>query len=178
MDKLANGIWQIKKMLNTEECNLIVKIACSGGFTIAHKQAMGRYNQETFIESSEVYLMLFYHLQRCICECHEIASIISIQQIIECYRYYKGDYITPHYDRAREIEPNIWSTHTLLVYLSDSVIGGETAFPKKHIRVIPELGKALLFEHGVLHQAIEVLEGVKYVSRANIALAKYKLDSL
>ncbi|TVP60096.1 MAG: hypothetical protein EA343_18345 [Nodularia sp. (in: Bacteria)] len=174
MKKVANGIWEIEKFLNAIDCKSILDKAYLCGFKIAKQQKRGRYNQETFIDYGEVALKLFFRLQKCISEYSKITTITSIGKVIECYRYEQGDYITAHYDKSTEIDHNSWSTHTLIIYLSDNVMGGETSFLKHNIIVVPELGKAVLFEHSILHQANEVLEGIKYVSRLNVGLMNYE----
>lgn len=174
MNKLANGIWEIKKFLSILDCNLIINQAIIQGFKEARKQKVGRYNQETFIHYPKISSKLFFLLEKHISEYSQLTKIISMGEIIECYRYKEGDYILLHGDKEIKISSNCWSTHTLIIYLSHNFIGGETVFPKHNIRVIPEIGKALLFEHGLLHQANKVLDGIKYVSRCSVTLADYQ----
>lgn len=174
MEKLADGIWEIKNFLKIVECNSIVNKACLCGFQTAQQKKIGRYNQETFIDDPEVSSKLLFLLKKCISEYSKITTVTSIGKVLECYRYEQGEYITAHHDKATELDHNIWSTHTLIIYLSDNVKGGETAFSKHNITVIPELGKAVLFEHSILHQANEVLEGIKYVLRFNVGLMNYE----
>lgn len=67
--------------------------------------------------------------------------------------------------------------YTLLVYLSgvnEGLVGGETVFYSHHkevLRVTPKTGMALVHRHGrecLLHESLEVKEGVKYVLRSDV----------
>ena len=51
--------------------------------------------------------------------------------------------------------------------LNDDVVGGATEFADAD-RVLPEAGKALFFDHHVLHQGAPVREGLKYVLRTDV----------
>jgi hypothetical protein len=174
MEKVADGIRAIKSFLTVEKCNSIINRACLYNFQKARMQNKGRYNQETFIYDPEESSRFLFQLQSCITQYSVITTVTSIGKVLECYRYTEGDYITAHCDKSTKTDRSCWSTHTIIIYLNDNFTGGETDFPKNNIKVIPKVGKALLFEHGILHQANQVLEGVKYLLRLNVALNNYE----
>ena len=64
------------------------------------------------------------------------------------------------------------SLKTLLIYLNEDSVGGETVFFTEHgtelLRVIPRTGTALCFSHELLHEGRVVLSGRKYVLRTDI----------
>jgi prolyl 4-hydroxylase len=53
-------------------------------------------------------------------------------------------------------------------YLNDDFTGGETEFPELGKRITPLRGRALLFQHRVLHAALTPATGVKYVLRTDV----------
>jgi len=53
-----------------------------------------------------------------------------------------------------------------MVYLNGGARGGETRF--ENVSITPEPGLALLFDHYLLHEGAEVIEGTKYVLRTDV----------
>lgn len=94
---------------------------------------------------------------------------IGLNERLRVYRYTPGQAFRWHYDGAFRRNAEEVSMLTLLIYLSDVVRGGSTVFqPWTKDVVQPAPGLALLFEHHVLHQGNEVLEGTKYVLRSDV----------
>lgn len=90
------------------------------------------------------------------------------EQVRLC-RYQPGDYFVPHRDHTLR-EQDAQSLFTLLIYLSDGFVGGETRFllPDGPLQVTPERGKALCFEHELVHEGMLMEQGTKYVLRADL----------
>jgi len=78
---------------------------------------------------------------------------------------------------------------TFIVYLNEGFEGGETpffhvnSFDRKNREVkpgvgpppvlcVPEIGKALIFQHDILHQGNEVFSGLKYAMRMDVMYAR------
>ena len=57
---------------------------------------------------------------------------------------------------------------TLVFYLNDGFEGGETDFPELERQIAPARGRALLFQHRILHEATEVRRGEKLVLRTDV----------
>jgi hypothetical protein len=53
-------------------------------------------------------------------------------------------------------------------YLNDDFTGGETLFPELRRNIAPRRGRALLFQHRVLHEASAVTAGEKLVLRTDV----------
>lgn len=87
---------------------------------------------------------------------------------LRLYRYDVGQRHGPHWDSVVELPGGLRSLVTLVFYLNDDFEGGETDFPELQQRVQPMTGRALLFQHRILHEAMEVAAGVKYVLRTDI----------
>jgi hypothetical protein len=94
------------------------------------------------------------------------------------YRYAAGQKFDWHLDGAFHRPNGETSKLTFMIYLNDSVVGGCTAFNLRREgvlretdpirRVLPVVGKALVFRHDVLHTGEVVLDGVKYVVRSDV----------
>jgi hypothetical protein len=90
---------------------------------------------------------------------------------LRVYRYTEGEHHSAHWDTVVELPDHISSRITLVFYLNDDFTGGETEFPELAQRVTPRRGRALLFQHRVLHTALPVVGGAKYVLRTDLLYA-------
>lgn len=88
------------------------------------------------------------------------------------YRYERAQRFAAHYDGSFRRSPHQASELTLLLYLNDDFTGGETAFLQHDLRVRPERGAALLFQHQLLHEGCAVEAGVKYALRSDVMYAE------
>ena len=92
---------------------------------------------------------------------------------IQIVRYGPGGHYKPHYD-ADETPNNNQRLSTLIVYLTDNFIGGETHFPNIDFTMKPRKGDALLFYNvdpknrclfeNSLHAGKPVISGAKYIA--------------
>ncbi|CAK9059591.1 unnamed protein product [Durusdinium trenchii] len=101
---------------------------------------------------------------------------IGLNENIRIYKYSGGDVFGQHVDGSNQTSLG-QTEYTLLVYLSgvnEGLVGGETVFYSHHkevLRVTPKTGMALVHRHGrecLLHESLEVKEGVKYVLRSDV----------
>lgn len=84
------------------------------------------------------------------------------------YRYLPGHFFSPHRDGAFRRSDHEESLFTLIVYLNDGFVGGETWFLDEERAIEPKPGRALLFNHALVHEGRKVLEGVKYAVRSDV----------
>lgn len=87
---------------------------------------------------------------------------------LRIYRYGPGERHGAHWDTIVELAGGVRSLLTLVFYLNDGFTGGDTDFPELDARVAPQAGRALLFQHRVLHRACEVTSGEKFVLRTDV----------
>lgn len=90
-------------------------------------------------------------------------------EVMQCTEYNVGDMYDYHYDAIK----GAVRVATVLVYLNEGMVGGETHFPRLNdMKCVPTTGKALIFTPQTLsgttipdmiHSALPVLEGEKYV---------------
>jgi prolyl 4-hydroxylase len=86
------------------------------------------------------------------------------------YRYDVGHKFAPHYDGYFERDTGERSRLTFMIYLNEGFQGGETKFyigSDKFI-ITPETGKALVFQHKLLHEGAPIEKGRKYVLRTDV----------
>jgi hypothetical protein len=57
---------------------------------------------------------------------------------------------------------------TFLIYLNEGCVGGDTIFRQGNLNVTPKVGTAIIFEHHLWHQGVEVESGLKFVLRSDI----------
>ncbi|HTL83403.1 MAG TPA: 2OG-Fe(II) oxygenase [Bacteroidia bacterium] len=165
---MDSGIWMIDDLLNDAECDKIIGRIEERGFKVARQYDKGRHNKETFIVEKDVeekLIAVFDKLK--LVSPEKTVEIEKVSHPLEFYKYDKGDYITCHTDAPREIEKDLWSEYTLVLYLNDNYYGGETNFPVRHIKVTPRKGCGLIFDQRYDHEACEVGEGTKYILRTN-----------
>lgn len=80
---------------------------------------------------------------------------------LQVLRYRPDGYYRPHRDENGQGEKiRIW---TVLVYLNDDYLGGQTHFDEGDRLVTPRLGRAVVFDSRHRHTAQPVLEGTKLV---------------
>ena len=87
---------------------------------------------------------------------------------LRLYRYGAGERHGAHWDTVVELEDGVRSLVTLVFYLNDAFEGGATDFPELGRGVSPRTGRALLFQHRILHEATRVLAGEKFVLRTDL----------
>lgn len=84
------------------------------------------------------------------------------------YRYEVGQHFGLHQDQGYAGPGGSRSLLTSMVYLNEDFDGGETDFPEQQRVVVPRTGKALWFQHMLLHAGRRVVRGSKYVLRSDV----------
>ncbi len=95
-------------------------------------------------------------------------GVVGANERLRCYRYEAGQYFAPHHDGAFIRDAQERSTLTFMIYLNEGFTGGETALLDLGEVVVPRTGRALLFQHAILHEGCAVTSGVKYAVRSDI----------
>ncbi|CAO2821089.1 unnamed protein product [Amaranthus hypochondriacus] len=120
---------------------------------------------------------------------------VGLNPNIRFYRYKAGQRFGRHIDESVDLGDGKHTFYTLLIYLSgspqskgkndvksqsnsDPLVGGETVFYGSRNSVVAEVapaeGMALVHIHGdkcMLHEARNVIKGVKYVFRSDVVFA-------
>lgn len=90
------------------------------------------------------------------------------------YRYKDGQQFRPHIDGPYKIDEDNKSKITLLIYLNEDFVGGNTTLVLEGQEIVPKEGKLFLFEHKIMHCGRPVTEGTKYVLRTDVMYTKIK----
>lgn len=93
---------------------------------------------------------------------------VGIYQPLRVYRYEPGQQFAPHHDQSYQDGSGRRSLLTFMIYLNEDFTGGTTTFPDQKQEIHPRAGRALLFQHMLLHCGERVLTGTKYVLRSDV----------
>lgn len=142
-----------------------------------------RNNDRQALEDADLAQEIWKGMQDVVRESTNMGTKVpkGLNSNIRVYRYRKGHSFGAHYDESvQDKATGLWTDWTLLIYLNQDMLGGETVFykdssPKNRkpdpIVVQPKKGMALLHRHGqhcLLHEAMEVKEGSKWVLRSDV----------
>lgn len=94
--------------------------------------------------------------------------LVGANERIRLYRYTAGQHHGVHWDTPVERSAHEYTLLTFVIYLNEGFEGGGTYFPELDQRIVPKVGRALLFQHRVLHEAEDVSSGEKYVLRTDV----------
>lgn len=97
---------------------------------------------------------------------------IGLNERFRFYRYKDGQQFKPHVDGAFKRTDEEQSRITLLIYLNENFIGGNTTLVLEEQEIIPKIGKLFLFEHKIMHCGRPVDTGTKYVFRTDVMYKK------
>lgn len=100
-----------------------------------------------------------------------IMQYVGCNPMFRIAKYQPGGQFEIHMDGVNEDDHENTSVLTLNIFLNDDFDGGETDFlHNKRLRcsVLPEVGKAALFDHGQYHRGNKVSNGEKYLLRTDI----------
>jgi hypothetical protein len=163
------GLWRLERFLAPRDCAVLTVRAEAAGLRPAHLHAEGRRNREAFLHWPDVRAILARRLRRRMRDCPGLdLRTARFAGPLECYRYDPGDHVAAHRDASAPGRPDAGTECTLLIYLTDGVVGGATVFPELGVSVRPARGDALLFRSSLLHEGALVQVGTKYVLRCSV----------
>jgi prolyl 4-hydroxylase len=97
---------------------------------------------------------------------------LGLNERFRFYRYKDGQQFKPHIDAPFKRNETELSKITLLIYLNEDFVGGNTTLVLEGQEIEPKEGMLFLFEHKIMHCGRPVNEGTKYVLRTDVM---YKL---
>ncbi|KAJ1558008.1 hypothetical protein HK096_004085 [Nowakowskiella sp. JEL0078] len=115
---------------------------------------------------------------------------IGINPVFRFSKYLDGGHFSPHRDGGFVINDNLRSIFTILVFLNDGYVGGDTLFFNDNcksndtleeipcFRIVPKAGTALIFNHDCRHAGEKVVAGTKYIFRTDIIFERIDLPLL
>jgi len=168
-------IFVIRDFLSPDECEQLIQRSEALGyetFTIDGEVFADYRNNARLIVDDPVLAKTFWpraaeHLPHII----EGQPASGFNPRFRFYRYTGSEAFAPHHDGSVRLGDQT-SKLTFMVYLTDVPKGGETRFydddVKLKLSVQPERGKALVFNHIILHEGVAVEAGSKYVLRTDV----------
>ena len=167
-------------ILSDQECAAWVSWGEQTGFALEKhaqtSQIAHRDNGRLAVESDEIANAIFERLRPLVPK--EVAGrrASGCNPNIRLYRYVPGQRFGPHVDQANRLANGSVTEFTVLLYLSDGIVGGETIFYGSHgdeaLRFAPKKGAALVHSHGgrcLTHEGAQVQSGTKYLLRTDVA---------
>ncbi len=91
---------------------------------------------------------------------------VGLDARLRFYEYSEGARFSRHHDISYEA-PHERSFLTLLVYLNEGMVGGETTFDDE-LSISPQQGTCVIFPHELMHQGLPVTQGSKIVLRSDV----------
>jgi len=171
-------IFQIDNFLSPNECLAFIKQSEIEGYVNADVQFKQtrrlvtniRNNERVNYFSEELAIHLWAKLSGINFPCILNQHAIALSPHFRFYKYKSGQKFNMHKD-GRQVMGNNRTLCTLLIYLNDNYVGGNTEFRTDQIVVSPKTGSALCFEHHEWHKGCVITEGIKYVLRTDVIYA-------
>jgi prolyl 4-hydroxylase len=181
VDKTKPFILTLPDVLSAEECTTFInrieslkpEIASINTFSGTRVRSETRNNDRVIFDDAHLAQLLVARVQNKVpAEIHGMA-LIGANERFRCYRYKPGMRFAPHTDGAYFRTETEYSCYTFLVYLNDDFDGGETTFlTEPEIKITPESGMGLIFQHPLIHEGSLVTRGIKYVARTDLMYQK------
>jgi len=172
--EVAQGIFTIEQLLEPLECEVLVRRAESQGFESApiitatgtKVQADTRHNDRCVFDDAALAQTLWQRARTCVPPVMSGRQALGLNERFRLYRYAPGQRFAWHADVPFRRENGEMSLLTFMVYLNAGYEGGATRF--EAAKVTGEIGLALVFQHGLIHEGSEVVQGVKYALRSDV----------
>ena len=186
-------LFLVDHLLHQEECKEILKKEESLGFESITSEYPVEYRNSKRIlyNDKELAAKLWKRLKKYMIDCNFMKPYgldsegywipISVNECMRLSKYEPGNYFKPHTDGQFVRNDDERSIYTLIIYLNDGFVGGETKFMrrvdplaenemkfKNLCEISPKMGSASVFNHDLYHQGCLVTEGVKYILRTEI----------
>ncbi|MFT5681986.1 MAG: prolyl 4-hydroxylase [Myxococcota bacterium] len=187
----GDAVLEIQRLLRPRECTALIAAAEGLGFAPAGL-AMGngvyrvndkaRNNQRVIVDDRQTAALLWGRMGSLLPRMDR-RDPTGVNWRFRIYRYQAGQYFRPHVDVRMDLPGGGVTLMSMMIYLNDDFQGGETGFLEKKPRtsgrsrkrnnrtrfqVAPVTGSAVVFDHLVLHEGVEVSEGVKYAVRTDV----------
>lgn len=178
-DLLPGEIWVDHGLLSPDECAAWIARGEAVGYEAAPiTTSMGfvmnpdiRNNTRVIIDDAAAAEALWAVAGSRVPSRLDGAEAVGLNERFRLYRYDPGEYFAPHADGFYQRANGDRSRLTLIYYLNDGFVGGETRFFPRGatpLTVTPTAGSALFFQHRLGHEGVAVTAGRKYVLRTDV----------
>lgn len=177
LDLEAKLVWTVDDALSSANCDAYIAKMRAGSAEVApivgHDGAPvieleTRNNTRMMWDDEAEANALLARVRGSVPERLSSLGLIGANPRLRLYRYEPGQRHAVHWDTVVELDGGVRSLLTLVFYLNDDFEGGATDFPDLGKAIVPQRGRALLFQHRILHEATAVTRGEKYVLRTDL----------
>ena len=186
--ELSSDIFLFEKAISKELCNQVINIiekypsweeatiGINQNVDVSHRSNKVDYLTNRYGYNAELYyahntlgyytkkvveeLNRFYYLQSGNYEC-SLFNSISGDEGFQILKYNKDEEYLTHIDSSNKVKRVV----SLIIYLNDNYIGGETTFIRQDIKLKGNTGDILAFPSNYCfpHRAEKIVSGTKYV---------------
>lgn len=170
----TDQIWTIEDFLSKEECQELISLSESIGYSEAEVSLAEGAKMIKGIRNN--YRLMYYDLEladklweklKSYCPLQiERAVAVGLNEQFRFYRYELSQRFKKHIDGRFKRDEKEESRITFMIYLNEEFSGGETAFETVSIK--PKTGSALCFIHELKHEGCALESGTKYVLRSDV----------
>src|SRR5215469_15428973 len=176
--EFSDRLLTIDAVLSPDECQAMVERAESTGFEKATINAWDgprvdletRDNDRVILDDINLARELWERVRARITPLRARRQVRGLNERFRFYRYSPGQKFSWHSDGPFQRDNGEISLLTFMIYLNDGYRGGETRFEWTEVQ--GKAGMALVFEHGLIHEGAQLLEGVKYVLRSDVMFGR------
>jgi predicted 2-oxoglutarate/Fe(II)-dependent dioxygenase YbiX len=176
LDLAVDLFWIRDQLLSPAECQALIARAEAIGFaeapiTTSRGPVMRRdirNNERVMVDDPTLAGSLYQRALPFLPPRMMGMELCGANERLRYYRYHPGQRFAPHMDGAFIRTNGEESFLTFMIYLNEGFTGGSTLFLDHETRVLPVTGRALFFQHMLLHEGCEVETGVKYVLRTDV----------
>ena len=169
-------VFTVDNVLTADECaGLIDRIETLGPSAAPITTARGfemrsdiRNNTRVMFDDPAFAALLFDRIAPHLPQTLFDMTPVGANERFRCYRYDVDQRFAAHYDGAFIRSDDEQSLLTFMVYLNEGFGGGATRFHEFRVDATPVTGRALLFQHLLLHEGCFVTSGLKYVLRSDV----------
>ncbi|XP_048242162.1 uncharacterized protein LOC124137987 isoform X2 [Haliotis rufescens] len=177
----------LENVLSPEECQWFIEktekkgykralIKLGGGQEVAHEV---RNSSRYMWDSRKVSKKLWSRVKTYVPEVFKGRRALGLNERLRFLRYEPGEYFRIHKDGIYTRKNMERSYITVQMYLNEGFQGGCTTFfssdALQKVPVVPKKGSALIFQHDILHEGSEVMEGLKYAIRTDVMYSAERL---
>ena len=166
-------IIEVDHVFSEEECSQYIEFIEQSSPRLATNNAIYRDQDRVIKDDPSLASKLFYKIKQSLPLRLGEFELSRINERFRFYRYNPGQKFPPHMDHWYQANDSEISLYSILIYLNSEFSGGQTRFMEQIEKtVIPEVGKAAIFQHKIRHEGCEVTNGTKYAVRTDIMYKK------
>lgn len=171
----SNFSFELENALSPSRCKELIEMGRQKGFAEAplhdafgneYKADEHRKNHRVIIESEDLAAEFWESIKYVVPTEVNFCKPIGLNSYLRFYEYNEGHFFRRHKDRPLRLDNGDYSIFTVLLYLNDGFVGGETGFDG--FQVVPQTGLAVIFNHRMFHESFEITQGTKYAIRSDV----------